>query len=80
MNAWDNLIYSLVGKFTEGWTDIARKGGNVIGSMGIDASMPGKSARHLTSFIDTYVELACIGKSRTDVEPVVTRNYSSVQM
>jgi hypothetical protein len=37
----------VVGKLTEGWTDFARKGGNVIWIMGIDASLPGKTTPHL---------------------------------
>ena len=38
------------GKFTEGWTDFALKGGNVIWIMGIDASLPGNSAPHQVYF------------------------------
>jgi hypothetical protein len=41
------LRFNSIGKLTEGWTDFAPKGGNLIRIMGIDASMPGKSAPHL---------------------------------
>ncbi len=47
-----HFLRRTIGKLTEGLIDFERKGGNLHSIMGTDASMPGKSAPHLTSSID----------------------------
>ena len=40
------------GKFTEGWTDFALKGGNLLWMLGIGASSPGHAPPAAASSID----------------------------